>query len=80
MTRLKFKRHYKLLLLLALLVAGLVVGMGDQPIVAYSVRATEQAEGPITTYSHTLATPVAATADSIWLPETAQGSSAADSQ
>jgi hypothetical protein len=80
MTRLKFKRHYKLLLLLALVIAGLIIGMGDQPIVAYNVRATGQAEGPITTYSHTLATPVAATADSIWLLETAQGSSTANSQ
>ena len=80
MTRLKLKRHYKLLLLLALVIAGLIVGMGDQPLVAYSVRATRQVEGPITTYSHELSAPVAGAADSILIPETARDSSADNSQ
>jgi hypothetical protein len=75
MTRLKFKRHYKLLLLLALVIAGLIVGMGDQPIVAYSVQDTGQVAETVITYGHFLAAP-----DSIWIPETAQGSSAANSQ
>jgi hypothetical protein len=75
MTRMKFKRHYKLLLLLALVVVGLIVGMGDQPIVAYSVQDTVQVAETVITYDQTTAA-----ADSIWLPETAQGSSAADSQ
>jgi len=37
MTRLQLMRHYKLLLLLALLAGLLIAGAGDQPIVAYSL-------------------------------------------
>lgn len=35
--RLKFKRHYKLLLMLVLISAVLTVGFGQEPIVAYTV-------------------------------------------
>lgn len=38
---LRFKRHYKLLVLLALLACGLILGLGDQRIVAYTVPGSE---------------------------------------
>jgi hypothetical protein len=34
--RLKVKRHYKLLVLLALLAAVLALALGDYPIIAYT--------------------------------------------
>jgi hypothetical protein len=80
MTRLKFKRHYKLLLLLALVVAGLVVGMGDQPIVAYSVQDTGQVADTVITYGHFLAALFDSVPDSIRLPGTAQAAGAAGSE
>lgn len=80
MTHLRFKRHYKLLVLLVLLVAVLIVGAGDQPIVAYSVQGTEQVAGPIISYGHTLAALVEAAADSIWIPGAVQSSGTASSQ
>jgi len=39
---LRFKRYYKLLVLLALVSAVLILGMGDQSIIAYSVQDNEQ--------------------------------------
>jgi len=39
---LRFKRYYKLLVLLALVSAVLILGMGDQRIVAYTVQGSEQ--------------------------------------
>ncbi len=35
---LKFKRHYKLIVMLALFSAVLIVGAGDQPIIAYTIQ------------------------------------------
>lgn len=35
--RLKLKRHYKLIVMLVLLSAALTVGLGDRPIVAYTI-------------------------------------------
>lgn len=35
--RLRFKRHFKLLVVLVLISAVLVLGFGDRPIVAYTV-------------------------------------------
>ena len=80
MTHLRLKRHYKILLLLALVAAVLVAGAGDQRIVAYSVQDTEQVAEPIITYVQTLAARVHAAADSIRLLGTAQGSSSVNSQ
>jgi hypothetical protein len=80
MTRLKFRRHYKLLVLLALVVAVLVAGAGDQRIIAYSVQGTEQVAGPMITYVQAVAAHVHAAADSIWNSGTVQDSSAANSQ
>jgi hypothetical protein len=39
---LRFKRHYRLLVLLVLASTLLVAGMGDRPIVAYSLPGSEQ--------------------------------------
>jgi hypothetical protein len=80
MTHLKFKRHYKLLLLLALVAAVLIVGFGDQPIVAYSLQGTEQVTGAVITYGHSLATLVGAVPDSSQIPGTVQASSLAGSE
>ncbi|MBM3133690.1 MAG: hypothetical protein FJZ89_00025 [Chloroflexi bacterium] len=38
---LTFQRHYKLLVILALVVAVLVVGLGDQRIVAYTLQGND---------------------------------------
>ena len=80
MTHLRFKRHYKLLVLLTLLAAVLVVGAGDQRIVAYSAQDVEQVAGPVITYGHTLAALVEAAAESIGIPGAIQASGAANSQ
>jgi len=39
--RLKLKRHYRLFLMLALVAAVLIVGLGDERIVAYSVQSSD---------------------------------------
>jgi len=52
---LKFKRHYKLVVMLTLLSAVLIVGMGDQPIVAYTAQPSEQVVAQGTHYSGELA-------------------------
>lgn len=44
---LKVRRHYKLLLLLALVSAVSILGAGDHPIVAYTVRGSEQAAAQV---------------------------------
>ena len=80
MTRLKFKRHYKLLLLLASVVAGLIVGMGDQSIVAYSVQDTEQVAGIVLPYGQVLAALIDALPDSIGIPGAVQAAGAAGSE
>jgi hypothetical protein len=80
MTHLRFKRYYKLVLLLAVVVAVLIVGAGDQRIVAYSVQDIEQVTGPVITYGHTLATLVDAAAESIGVPGAVQAAGAASSQ
>ena len=40
---LKFKRHYKLIVMLVLFSAVLIVGAGDQPINAYTIQDSGQA-------------------------------------
>lgn len=54
--RLKLKRHYKLLVLLALLSVVLTLGLGDQRIVAYHLEDTGQVaaqdDGTITGLAH----------------------------
>jgi hypothetical protein len=80
MTHLRFRRHYKLLVLLALVVAVLIAGAGDQRIIAYTVQGNEQVAGPIITHVQKVTALVHAAADSIWNPGTAQDSSAASSQ
>lgn len=52
---LKFKRHYKLLVLLALFTVVLALGLGDQRIVAYTVQNGGQAVGQSTGYSRNVA-------------------------
>ena len=39
---LTLKRHYKLLVMLVLFSAVLIVGAGDQPIIAYTIQGTGQ--------------------------------------
>lgn len=39
---LRFRRHYKLIVLLVMLSLVLTVGLGDQPIIAYTVPADGQ--------------------------------------
>ena len=40
---LKFRRHFKLVVLLALVAVVLILGMGDQRIVAYTIQGSEEA-------------------------------------
>jgi hypothetical protein len=80
MTHLRFKRHYKLLLLLALVAVMLGAGAGDQRIVAYNLQSTEQLTEAVITYGHSLAALVESVPDSIHLPGTAQTSSPAGSE
>lgn len=80
MTHLKFKRHYKLPVLLALVAAVLIAGFGDQPIVAYSLQGHESAVGAVITYGHTLATLVQAVPDSSQIPGTVQAAGPAGSE
>jgi hypothetical protein len=54
MPHLRFKRHYKLLVLLVLLVAVLVAGAGDRPIVAYSAPDLGQVAAAATANGHSL--------------------------
>ena len=77
MTHLKFKRHYKLLLLLALVAVVLAVGAGDQRIVAYSAQDIDKVAGPVITYGHTLAALVDAAAESIGIPGVVQAAGTA---
>jgi len=48
---LTFKRHYKLLVLLALVAAVLVVGLGDQRIVAYTLQGNDYSSDVTLLYS-----------------------------
>lgn len=72
MTRLKFKRHYKLLVLLTVVAALLIAGMGDQPLMSYSVQDTQPVAGLAAGYSHTLVALVDAAAGGIRVPGTIQ--------
>lgn len=80
MAHLRFKRHYKLLLLLVLVSVVLVAGVGDQRIVAYSAQDIEQVAGPIITYGHILAALVDTAAESIGIPGAVQAAGAASSR
>ena len=80
MTHLRFKRHYKLLVLLALLVAVVIVGAGDQRIVAYSAQNIEQVADPVASYGITLAAFIDAMAESIGIPGAVQDAGVANSQ
>jgi len=72
MTRLKLKRHYKLLVLLTLVAALLIAGMGDQRLMSYSVQDTQPMGGLAAGYSHALAALVDAAAGGIHIPGTVQ--------
>ena len=80
MPHLRFKRHYKLLVLLALVLGGLIGGAGDQPIVAHSLHDTGQVAGSVTTDGHTPAAPVDILPDSVQIPRAAHASGPANSQ
>jgi hypothetical protein len=77
MTHLRFKRHYRLLLLLALVAVVLVVGAGDQRIVAYSAQDIQQLPGLVITYGHALAARVDAAGESIGIPGAVQAAGVA---
>lgn len=76
MTRLKFKRHFKLVLALALAAMVLVAGAGDEPIVAYSMQDRGQMAGPVITYSYSLAALAETAANNIQVPGTVPGTGA----
>jgi hypothetical protein len=80
MRHLRFKRNYKLLLLLALVVAVLIVGAGDQHIVAFSLKDTEQLTGAVIDYGYTPAALVEAVPDSIQIPGAVQTASQTGSE
>ena len=65
MPHLRFKRHYKLLVLLALLTVVLVVGAGDRPIVANSAPDSGQVAASAIANSHSLPALLNAAVDSI---------------
>ena len=56
---LRFKRHYKLIILLVLVSAVLILGFGDRPIIAYTIDdsslwnsgTASQVVGEATTYN-----------------------------
>lgn len=80
MTHLKFKRHYRLPLLLILVAAVLIVGPGDQRIIAYSVQDIEQVAGPVLTYGHRMEALFGSAAESIWVTGTVRAAGEAGSQ
>lgn len=51
---LRFKRHYKLLVALALVSAVLILGLGDQRILAYTAPGNEQVVQGLTTLARWL--------------------------
>ena len=69
-----------MLLLLALVVAGLIVGLGDQPIVAYSLQDTKQVAETSLGYGHFPVMLVDGVPDSIRIPGTAQTAGATGSE
>lgn len=80
MPHLLFRRYHRLLLLLALLIAGLIIGLGDQPIRAYSLQDSQQVAETVMSYGHSLAALVGLVPDGILVPGSAQAPSAADSE
>lgn len=80
MPHLRFRRHYKLLVLLALAAAVLITGFGDQPIIACSLQGTEQKVDQIMIYGHALGATVDAVADNTRILGVVQSSSGANSQ
>jgi hypothetical protein len=80
MRHLRLQRHYKLLLLLALVVALLIVGAGDQRIVAYSLQDTEKSTPAVINYGHTPAALVEAVPESIQIPGSVQAASPTGSE
>lgn len=80
MPHLKFRRHYRLLFLLALLVGGLIIGLGDQPIRAYSLEESQQVAETVTAHGDGLAALVGAVPDGILIPGSAEAPSAIDSE
>jgi hypothetical protein len=51
---LQFKRHYKLVVALVLVSAVLILGLGDQPIVAYAAPGNEQVVAGVSTFGRWL--------------------------
>ena len=62
---LKFKRHYKLVVLLSLIAAVLILGLGDQRIVAYTVQGSEETAQQSITPANQAALPGDTLVDSI---------------
>lgn len=62
---LKFRRHFKLVVLLSLIAAVLIVGLGDQRIVAYTVQGSEATAQQSTTPGNQAALPGDTLVDSI---------------
>lgn len=65
MTSLRFRRHIKLVALLALLAAVLVLGFGNQRIVAYTYQGAEQAVSQSLTSDSSLVQFDGTTADTV---------------
>lgn len=80
MPHLKFKRHYKLIVLLAVLLAVLVVGAGNQPIVAYSVDGLAHVAGQVTGPATASAMPIDAATATLQISGSIWSSSAVSSQ
>lgn len=80
MPHLKFKRHYKLLVMLVLLLAVLTVGAGNQPIVAYRVEGLEQVAGSVAGSTGASASSVDALTGSLQIAGSIWTSSAASYQ
>jgi hypothetical protein len=52
---LKFKRHYKLVMMLVLVSVTLILGLGDQRIVAYTVPGSEPVATQVAYYGDDVA-------------------------
>jgi hypothetical protein len=63
-----------------LVAAVLIVGAGDQRIVAYSVQDIEQVADTVITCSHEMEALFGSAAESIWVPRTVQAAGEAGSQ